>query len=722
MFHLQPLPRALACALPPAACVLACLLTAPPAAAQSAALPDGSTRPDGEVVVTATRTEKAVDKIPGAVTVISARELALQYQLADDPSAALAVYIPGYAPSRQKMTSTGESLRGRTPLILLDGVPQSNPLRAGMREGYFADTAIIERVEVINGASAMQGMGATGGIVNYITKTPRADGTSHTLNLRLSSQFRGDSHDWKAGYTLAHKSDAFDLLAFASLQRRGLGVDGDGRPLGMETIQGDTMDAGGNDVFIKIGKTFGDQRLQLAVNRFRFEGDGNYRNVNADLARGIPTSAVPGSPPGRPPRNKVDTASLDYRHHAVFGGSFTAQAFKQDFASLYGATNAATFQDRAIAPVGMLYDQSEIVADKAGARMTWVRPDALVPGLEFTAGLDLLRDRTKQHLAGTGRTWVPLLEFTSVAPFTQLEYEFGDLTLRGGLRRESADLSVDGYTTLAAYGSQRVQGGERSFTKTVKNLGAVWRFAGGWSAFASSAEGFGLPDVGLVLRGVNRPNQSVAALFDLQPVVTRNNEIGVNWRNGAGSVGASVYDSRSQLGTVLRINAAGIGMLDRVPTRVRGWEISGEMKAARRLSVFGSHARTRGRTAAMAGAPLDVELGARSQGPDKTVLGANWQALPSLALRLQATHLADRDINIGRRAGTAILEEHFRGYTLVDLAGSWNTAHGKLGFGVDNLFDRQYVGYYAQSANVRDATAYFAGRGRTWSLGYSRSF
>ena len=119
-----------------------------------------------QVVVTATRAAKAVDKIPGAVTVISQQELSAQYQIADDPSQALATFVPGYAPSRQKMSSTGESLRGRQPLILLDGIPQSNPLRAGMREGYFADSAIIERIEVINGASAMQGMGATGGIIN----------------------------------------------------------------------------------------------------------------------------------------------------------------------------------------------------------------------------------------------------------------------------------------------------------------------------------------------------------------------------------------------------------------------------------------------------------------------------------------------------------------------------------------------------------------------------
>src|SRR4051812_21501120 len=103
----------------------ACALMAGAAFAQQAE-PAGDAM--ASVVVTATRTAKAVDKIPGAVTVIGQHELANQYLIADDPSQALATYIPGYAPSRQKLTSTGESLRGRQPLILLDGIPQSNPL------------------------------------------------------------------------------------------------------------------------------------------------------------------------------------------------------------------------------------------------------------------------------------------------------------------------------------------------------------------------------------------------------------------------------------------------------------------------------------------------------------------------------------------------------------------------------------------------------------------
>jgi iron complex outermembrane receptor protein len=89
---------------------------------------------------------------------------------------------------------------------------------------------------------------------------------------------------------------------------------------------------------------------------------------------------------------------------------------------------------------------------------------------------------------------------------------------------------------------------------------------------------------------------------------------------------------------------------------------------------------------------------------------------------VQATHLASRDINQGRVVGTAKLEEHFQGYTLVDLAATYGTSWGDVGLGVENLFDRQYVGYYAQSNPAGTNDDLFAGRGRTLTLSWRRTF
>lgn len=676
-------------------------------------------------VTTATRTEKALEKIPGAIEVITRRDLDTQLLIADDPSQALATFVPGFAPSRQKLTQTGESLRGRPVLYLFDGIPQSNPLRAGMREGYFVDPLVIDRIEVVNGANAIHGAGATGGIVNYITKTPRTNGTRQALTTQLGTQFKDDDFGWKAGYSFQHKRDAFDVLAFAGVQRRGMAYDGNGRRIGVDPVQGDTMDSFGYDVFVKAGYELpNSQRVQFSANRYDLEGDGDYKLVSGNRATGLSTSATRGTLPGKPARNLVESLSLDYTHRALFGGVLSAQVFKQDFSSLYGATNATTFQDVTLAPIGTFYDQSEIVADKKGAKLTYSRQDTFVPGLELTGGLDWLSDNTRQRLAATNRTWVPPLDYTSVAPFAQAEYEWGRLTVRGGARLENARLNVDTYQTLAFYGRRTVQGGELSFEEPVVNLGGVVRLGAGFSAFVAYTEGFGLPDVGLILRAVNKADQSVERLLELVPVLTKNNEAGLTWRNGRGSATLTVYESESDLSSVVRIDSAGIGHVDRVPTRVRGAELSAEFRPIPALTLNATAALLDGKTATAAGRPIDLDLGARNIGPDKLNLGATWRARPDLSIRLQSSTLFDRDINIGRNTSSTRFEEHFKGYTLFDLAVTWRTRAGTFGLGVENLLDRQYYGYYVQ-ADVNSALSndtYFAGRGRTFTTRWSYEF
>ena len=676
-------------------------------------------------VSTATRIEKAVEKIPGAIEIVTRRELEAQLLIADDPSQALATFIPGFAPSRQKLTQTGESLRGRPVLYLLDGIPQSNPLRAGMREGYFADSLIIERLEVVSGASAVHGAGATGGIINYITKTPRVSGTHQSLTTQVGSQFRGDSFGWKAGYSLQHKQEAFDVVAFAGTQRRGMAYDGDGHTVGIDTVQGDSVDSGGYDLFIKLGRDFGrHQRLQFSANRYDLKGDGDYRLLSGNRATGLPTTSVHGTPPGKPARNLIKTLSLDYTHRALFGGTLATQVFKQDFSSLYGATNAVTFQDATLAPAGTLYDQSEIVADKRGAKLTYTRPDTFVSGLELAGGADWLNDETRQRLAGTGRTWVPPLDYTSIAPFVQAEYDRGPFTFRGGVRYESARLDVATYNTLAFYGRRTVEGGRLSFKEPVYNLGGVVRLGGGLSAFVAYTEGFGLPDVGLILRAVNQPNRKVTQLLELVPVLTKNNEAGLAWRGHRASATFSVYESKSDFSSVVRIDSTGIGHVDRVPTRVRGAEFTGEWRVLQTLTLNATAALLDGKTAVAAGQPIDLALGARNIGPDKLLVGATWRARPSLSFRLQATTLLDRDINVGRNTPTTRFEEHFSGHTLFDGSVTWRTRRGTWGLGIENLLDRQYFGYYAQ-ADVNAALSndsYFAGRGRTVTVRYTLDF
>src|SRR5689334_20544224 len=113
------------------------LSTALAATLAARAAAGAQTAPDlEEVMVTASRVEKPLSTIPNTVTVIDTAALEEQLAIHNDISTVLGNLIPSFTPSRQKMTNAGESLRGRKPLYMIDGIPQSSPLREGGRDGH----------------------------------------------------------------------------------------------------------------------------------------------------------------------------------------------------------------------------------------------------------------------------------------------------------------------------------------------------------------------------------------------------------------------------------------------------------------------------------------------------------------------------------------------------------------------------------------------------------
>lgn len=670
------------------------------------------------VVVSATRSLKPIEKVPGAVSVIRSADLTVQRQLSSDPSAVLATLVPGYSPSRQKATSFGETFRGRGALILFDGVPQTNPLRGGAREGYFADQAVIERIEVIAGANALQGLGATGGLINYVSKTPSRAGLENLVELRLNSQFKADSLGWAVSYTGAYKAEAFDALLQVGGQHRGMNYDGNGRLMGIDNTQGDTMDSSADNVFLKLGYNGPGFRLQASFNSYQLEGDGNYRLQSGNRAQGLTTTSVRGAPLGNPIKNEVETGNLQLIVPELGGGQLTAQVFTQEFSSSFGAGNFPLFQDPSIAPVGTLIDQSEITAEKVGLKAAYARPDFLVDGLSATFGIDVLKDTTNQRLAATGRLFVPNLELTNTAPFVQLEYERGPVTVSAGVRSERVELDVPAYRTLNFYNNTLVGAGSQSFTEQIPNLGLIFRFSSELSAFASIGRGFGLSDVGLVLRAVNQPGQNAGSLVDLKPVVVRNQEVGFSFKRGAFAASASVYRSESDLGTAILTDSLGNPFVVRRPTEIKGLEATAAYSIGN-LRADATYARMRGRTASVNGGVIDSDLGIASQSPDKLTFGLAGRLGERLQWRVQGTRLSDRELNPGRANA-----ESFRGYTLLDATATLRTTLGTLALGIENLTDRFWVGPFPQ-ANAGSRTNnddFFAGRGRTYTLSWTLDF
>ncbi|MBT2771529.1 TonB-dependent receptor [Halomonas sp. ISL-60] len=669
------------------------------------------------VVVTASRTNATKEDSPQTVRIISEQEINQQRQLTSDSSQILSNLLPSYSPSRQKMSGSGETLRGRTPLILIDGIPQSNPLRPTGREAHAIDFSMVEQIEVIQGANATNGVGAAGGVINLITKRPEPGSFNQHVEAQITtptSELDGDTLSYKTSYGVSGNSGDVDYLFSASYEDQGLFLDGNGNAVGVDNTQGDLMDARSFDILGKLAYWLDDnQRLQFSLNHYNIEGHNNYVSVTGDRANGVVTTSERGTPEGDAPYNRVWTTGLSYDHYDLAGMHLSALAFYQDYEALFGATNSATFQDPAIAPVGTFYDQTMAATSKFGTKVSLTKDDLWDERLKMTLGFDTLFDETEQYLYQSDRTYVPPTEYTDLSPFLQVDLRPVDsLLLSAGARYEYAKLDIDGYQTVAANNGVAVEGGDPSFNETLYNFGAVWKPVDHWSLFANYAEGFSIPDVGRALRGISTPNQSVNSIENLSPIVTDNIETGVRFENGRLAAELSYYESSSDFGSRLT-EVDDVFFMQRQETEIKGFEASVDYQFNDQHSGRLAYSRMEGRYDSNEDGNLDAKLSGLDVSPDR--LTASWSAswTDDLSTFVQANYAFDETFDEANR--------EFDGYLLMDAAVGYQLPVGQVNVGVSNLLDEQYVTYYSQSALVNDER-YFAGRGRTLTLGYRLDF
>ena len=694
-----------------------------PVLAQSVRGGSATDEPMDEIVVQATRSTLPTSALPNTITVIPKAVFAREVQLTGSTTEAVSSLIPSFSPTREKLTGSGETLRGRNPLFLIDGVPQANPLRDGSRDGYTVDPFFIDRVEVIFGSNAIQGVGATGGVVNYVTAAPPAEGKGWTgralAQTSGSREFEGDGSGYRLAGLVGKDFGALDLTVGVASQKRGAYYSGDGERIGVDGTQGEVQDSESLSFFGKGGIDFTpERRLELMAQRFELEGDGDYVQVTGSRAEGRPSTSIRGESPGVIPTNEVTTVSLTYSDADLYGGTLSAQLFYQDFEAVFGGGAFATFQDPALDPSGELFDQSANNSTKKGARVSYERELETLPGFSFRAGLDRVEDRTFQELIATGRNWVPETDFISVAPFLQLHQSLLDdrLHVSAGYRREDAKISADDYTTLFRYGPQQVAGGEPGFTEDLVNLGATFELVDGLTAYAAFAQGFTMPDVGRILRAVDMPGQDVNDLFDLEPVVSDNTELGLEWNRGPLGVAAAYYQSDSDNGSRL-VLIDEVFEVQRQRTDIEGLEFNVTWDTPiEGLTFTGGYAWADGRTDTDGDGALDSDLDGANISPNRLNLAADY-VLDSMRFRLRTRSYLDRDFD-----GLATSEQSFDGYTLLDAFAEFDVAFGTVFVSGSNLLDEDYVTYDSQTVRTASDTRFFAGRGRVVNLGIELEF
>jgi iron complex outermembrane recepter protein len=674
-----------------------------------------------EVIITSRRRDERKENLTSSITLINPRTIQELQTVSNNPADILSVAVPGLAVSSGTSSNWGQSLRGRQVLVLVDGVPQSTPLRNGSMDIRVIDPYAIERIEVIKGATSIYGNGAAGGIINYITKT-------NTGAKRLSSRTElastgslvnsSGSLGGRANQALYGRTGKFDYLASGSYEQTGQVKDAEG------DIAGSIYSLSNNQIyngFAKLGYDFsGRQRLQASYNYFGSREQGDLVEVMGSIREDRKTISVPGVAIGSSPGTRWNhTGLLKYSYDSLFlNQSLNVSAYMQDISTVF-------FYSPQFEGGG----QSTIQSVKKGLRMDLSAPFAFSNSLRGNVayGADLLRDVTSQPLLD-GRTWVPEMSLTSVAPFLQVQATlFQDLVYNGGVRFESMDIEVEDYTTLKPYNAQtktfgtsvNVKGGNIGYDNLVFNSGLKYNRFNFFKPYVNFSQGFSVADLGLVLRAARVKD---IASIQTEAVIVNNYEAGVTSENNVFRLEASAYISTSDLGSSFQ-EVNGFYTTVRSPERVLGFELAADAFATDNLTLGASFTYVEGkRDLNNNGEYDDVEdsyLGGERISPPKYTGYVKYSPTQQLSFRLDYIGSGARDrFEKAANGFYKTYEGRVRAYNLFNLSSSYRMSPSTtLKVGIENLLNEDY--YPTRAQWLMFDQYYSKGKGASFTLGIS---
>ena len=677
------------------------------------------------IIVSGSRVIESIDEVPASITVISRKQIEDHLKVNPELQSLLAQMVPGLAPDTGSSSNTGQSLRGRAPLVMIDGVPQSTPLRNGSLGVKTIDPSALARIEVIKGATSVYGNGASGGIINYITKQATAQDT-HEGQVSLSSRFSPVKLEESAGARISAaingKVENFDYLVTASYEENGVQRDAEGDILG---LQYGLSDAETQNYFTKLGYDFDqEKRLQFSYNYFSSQQKTDLGDVPGDINEGVKTYAIHvpealqkrGKPQG-PDGN--ENITLKYTDSNIFANSeMTLDVYSQDIENVFFFSPNLANPDEG-------YDggQSIIRSEKRGARATF-NTAIDFDGVEatFIYGIDALKDTTSQPLVD-GRVWVPEMEMDSLAGFLQTKWVIhDDLIVKAGVRRESIDLSVDDYETLKLCRSEtqcsvplQVKGDTIDYDATTYNIAIKYNWSDSFSPFFNYSQGSDIADIGRLLRAATVDD---IGLIQTEASIIDNYEVGFTSLFDQVRLEVAAYRSTSELGTTNSFNeVTGVYEPVRAPQEIWGYEGLVDYRISETLNVIATYSYVEGKNT-----EADVYLGSRQISPPKATANVNWKPSDTLSLTVSYLYVGDRKRFSPNADGDYVGDQGpISSYNIVNLSGQYQFAENWNAFmGVENLFNSDYYPARAQSYTYGGYN--IKGLGTTATLGVTYSF
>lgn len=721
-------------------------LAALPAQAQDEAAEERATLLD-RIVVTAGRAPAEVGTLAQSVIVIDREQIEAVRFGSTDPADIIARLVPGFAPSNQTLSGASETFRGRSVLIMVDGVPRNTPLRDNSRILSMIDLETVERIEVVNGASSLYGAGATGGTINFITKRGSSETPKVTLRTEASAYTKdiGASIAPSVSASVEGRLKNFDYFFSASGDMTRKTFDGRGNEMASDAMLGQ----GGGDR-TKQGNLFAALGYEVDTRRFEMSFDWTYLEQKPKWFTTYATTPV--SPDfndpyvGDPLKEDSRYVTARFTESDFLLGALELKAYyngiekQAPFARLSSVNSIVYYSGDPTNPVTS-QNQTVLRSDRIGVSATVNSSlDAIRDGLSLTWGLDYTYDHTTQEMVD-GTTVIAPMTQHQIGAFAQAELPITErFRLQGGARFDQFFLKVDDFRRPAAiqfpgtlWPAVNVTGGSFTYNSPTFNGGGVFDLTRNLQAFGNFSQGYSLTDIGGFTRraGVNSRAEICAAYGALaaafgcsgtptyainysdiapEPQLVNTYEAGLRGDWGRVRATASAYISTSDNGVSYDVAS---NRVSQQKERIWGVEVSGAVDVTDRFTLGGLFSYQEG----LYDANGDGTLSSNEHLPNNRIpntikanLYGEMRFAHDITTRAEVEFLSGRDKVPGERLDGATLLH-------LQLAKDFGNA-GNLALAVRNVFDTYYVNPTASATRGGEVP----GLGRTIALSYRVTF
>ncbi|QPJ66470.1 MAG: TonB-dependent receptor [Candidatus Nitrohelix vancouverensis] len=659
-------------------------------------------RLDG-VSVTARRVKTSISSIPESITIIDQDQIEQQARLSSDINDLLGKTVPGVTLDPESNFDLVQ-IRGRSALVLIDGVPQNTLLRDVGINLQTVDINAVERIEVVRGASATYGFGAQGGIINIITKRASSEEPVFTSRVGLGfSAAHVDSSLSKKLYQDVSGTDGkLDYLFNFGFEDRDGAYDATGKR---------TLNFGYENKYFNLGGSLGyqltdDQSTRLNFNYFRQDPDkaitaanGVFGFKRAD-AKILDSSGL-ALPVDEAYRHNINI-NAQYSHQNIGGNQFNMTYFFQEFEDRRAQNGLGTTDSR------------------LGARFNVISPLSVVSGLTMNWGVDLLRyeDVEKCYGSGigdfcssTGLVLVPETTQDSVAVYGQWDLPVENFNFSFGVRHEEFFVGIESVSLAdrTDYPGKAFHGGDITYNSTLFNAGVVYHIDDQMNVFAGFSQGFDVSQVGRATF-----NATSAGSLDPQPATTDQYEMGLRSSHGWGRFEASMFYSDSELAASLTQVATNQPFINtRQPQKIWGVELVIDSNPIGNWTFGGVGTYQDGEVSKVSGSdPLGSEYIAVPRG----TAYAQYTPYPWWTNRFQVLYSSQRKpfSDSDTTYGNGNVDDFFT----ADFSAGFTTPYGQVDLGVENMFNALY--YAPSQAQARNSnSSYYAAQGTTVSMTYT---